>query len=196
MKNIISFTGHRPNKLGGYDFNTKHNILIRQYFGRLLLQTIIKSDDNFHFITGGAIGFDQMMFHVCYLLRDKYFTNKDKITVELAIPFKKQYIMWRDIDKQRHFEHLKLADICTEVDTIEKYKCDKVHIELYHKDKMQLRNMYMVDNANTIYALWNGTSGGTNNCVKYAKSLKKNVIITHPDLFNTILEKEFKDEIV
>ncbi len=37
----------------------------------------------------------------------------------------------------------------------------------------QKRNEYMVDNADFVIAVWDGTSGGTANCVKYA--LKKEV---------------------
>ena len=44
---------------------------------------------------------------------------------------------------------------------------------------MQRRNEYMVDKADTLIAVWNGTSGGTANCVKYAK--KKGVDIVRLD---------------
>ena len=42
---------------------------------------------------------------------------------------------------------------------------------------MQERNIFMVDRADEILAVWNGTSGGTKNCIDYAK--KQNKIITN-----------------
>lgn len=181
---IITFTGHRPDKLGGYDFFSPLNNEIRKYFGNFL-NKYIRNYTNIQFITGGAIGFDQMAFHICKILRDDIYT-KESIILELAVPFKKQYMMWNDVDKQRHFEHIKLADKVTEVDTLEKYKCDKVPIEWYHRDKMQLRNMYMVDNADLVIALWNNSKGGTANCINYAKKLKKEVIIINPSIFSKV----------
>lgn len=43
----------------------------------------------------------------------------------------------------------------------------------------QKRNEYMVDNADMLIAVWDGSSGGTANCVKYA--LKKEVPIWRID---------------
>jgi uncharacterized phage-like protein YoqJ len=42
--------------------------------------------------------------------------------------------------------------------------------------KMQSRNEWMVNQADTVLALWNGSSGGTANCVAYANKVGKPVI--------------------
>ena len=39
--------------------------------------------------------------------------------------------------------------------------------------KMQVRNKWMVDNSDLVLALWNGTDGGTANCVRYAEKVGK-----------------------
>lgn len=39
----VCFTGHRPNKLGGYDWNSKKNILIRKCIKNEILILIGKS---------------------------------------------------------------------------------------------------------------------------------------------------------
>ena len=39
--------------------------------------------------------------------------------------------------------------------------------------KMQERNKWMVDHCDEVLALWNGTSGGTSNCVAYANKIGK-----------------------
>jgi uncharacterized phage-like protein YoqJ len=37
--------------------------------------------------------------------------------------------------------------------------------------KMQVRNEWMVDSSDGVVALWNGTAGGTANCVRYAEKV-------------------------
>ena len=41
---------------------------------------------------------------------------------------------------------------------------------------MQKRNEYMVDLADKVIAVWNGSTGGTYNCVKYAEKCGKEII--------------------
>lgn len=52
--------------------------------------------------------------------------------------------------------------------------------ETYTEGCMQKRNEYMVDQADYVYAVWNGTSGGTGNCVKYAKEQGVFIYIEDP----------------
>ena len=45
---------------------------------------------------------------------------------------------------------------------------------LYKPSVMQKRNIYMVDKCDRLMAVWNGKkSGGTYNCIEYAKSVNK-----------------------
>jgi uncharacterized phage-like protein YoqJ len=39
----------------------------------------------------------------------------------------------------------------------------------YRAELMQIRNEWMVDRCDLLIAVWNGTPGGTANCVAYAK---------------------------
>jgi len=53
----------------------------------------------------------------------------------------------------------------------------------YSIDKMQKRNEWMVDNCDLLIAVWNeDKSGGTYNCIQYAKSVNKEVIYVNPTL--------------
>ena len=45
---------------------------------------------------------------------------------------------------------------------------------------MQLRNQYMVDQADYIVAAWDGTKGGTGNCVDYAVKQHKTIYCLDP----------------
>ena len=56
----VCFTGHRPNKLGGYNWNSEKNILIRNCIKNEIVNLLRKyPNEDFHFICGGALGFDQ-----------------------------------------------------------------------------------------------------------------------------------------
>lgn len=39
----------------------------------------------------------------------------------------------------------------------------------YTRTCMQMRNQWMVDHCDALVAIWDGSSGGTENCVNYAK---------------------------
>jgi len=45
---------------------------------------------------------------------------------------------------------------------------------------MQARNQWMVDNCDILIAVWDGTPGGTANCVKYATKVNRRVIYIVP----------------
>lgn len=171
----ICFTGNRPNKLGGYNWDNPKNMKIML---KLLkkVESIIENnkDEKFHFICGGALGIDQMSFHICNKLKEKY---PGKIILEMAIPFKDQPNAWfNEVDINRYILHKNQADIITYVDELENYKFDRVPTGVYHPAKLQIRNKYMVDNSDLVIAVWDTSPGGTKNCVNYAKKHNKNII--------------------
>ncbi len=47
---------------------------------------------------------------------------------------------------------------------------------------MQKRNEWMVDNCDMLVAVWDGTDGGTYNCIDYAKRMKKPRILIDPNI--------------
>jgi len=170
-RTVITFTGHRPNKLYGYQWDTPGNKIIMNRLTVAILNCMRDSGHTeFLFICGGALGIDQMAFHILTELRTKL-SSKYKIKIQLAIPFKDQPIKWNDQqDRNRYRKHLLLADEIVYVDTLEKYdRCKDVPHGAYHKDKLLIRNEYMVDHADHIIATWNGDKqGGTAHCVRYA----------------------------
>ncbi len=64
---------------------------------------------------------------------------------------------------------IKLADKVILVYEIEEYKSDNINV------KLDNRNKYMVNNSDYVLAVWNGSSGGTYNCIKYAKKQNKKI---------------------
>ncbi len=173
----ICFTGHRPDKLGtGYSITSERVVA----YSDLLLNTLvplIENENAKRFTSGGAIGIDQIAFWTVHRLKERY----PFLINVLAIPFEKQYTVWRN-QELVHWYHqmVSLADEVVYVDTVAGYRHDHLPVGDYSATKMELRNQYMVDTSDKVIAVWNGTSGGTGNCVKYAKKKGKPVIQLHP----------------
>ena len=46
----------------------------------------------------------------------------------------------------------------------------------YHVTKMQIRNERMVDDSDLVLAFYDGSTGGTHNCIRYAQRQHKSVM--------------------
>lgn len=138
---IIAGTGHRPDKLGGYN---------NEAFLRLVkvCEEYLKEEKPELVISGVALGFDMALFQAA--------VNLD-IPVLAAVPFEGQESRWSDKVKKYYFNLLSKAKEVV-------YVCDAG----YAAWKMQKRNEYMVNACDKIVACWDGSQGGTGNCVKYA----------------------------
>lgn len=174
-----TFTGHRPNKLYGYNLDAYEYKLLAQELTKLL-KVLIEEKGVRRFISGGAIGFDTVAFICVDYLKREY----EGIENILAVPFANQYIKWGTVDRDRYFKMKELADEVVYVDTIEEYKRkNDSPIGEFSNSKMQRRNEYMVNNSDYIIGLWDSIKkGGTYNCIEYAKNkhTKDNIIIINP----------------
>ncbi len=144
---IVAGTGHRPNKLGGYS---------KEAFTKLLTLAENILDEEFDvttIISGMALGWDQALAQAA--------VNKN-IPFIAAVPFFGQESMWPKESQEQYTNLLKQAD-----DIV--YVCDKG----YAPWKMQVRNEYMVDKCDWLLALWDGSFGGTANCLNYARKQNK-----------------------
>lgn len=152
---IVAFTGHRPNKIGGYSDNP-----IQQKIRRAIKDTLIKLQPE-KAISGMALGVDQWAAEICVEL---------KIPFIAAVPFLGQEKIWPAASQQKFRELLKKADTVQIV-------CDGE----YAAWKLQKRNEWMVDHCGTLIAIWDGTRGGTGNCVEYAKSIGRDIYRINPN---------------
>lgn len=150
---IYAATGHRPNKLGNeYQMVGPYSDFIRKEIKAILLH-----DKPNVIISGMALGVD-MIFAQCGIDLG--------IPVIAAIPFKGQESKW-PFKSIRVYQNI-LAN---------KLVCQKIVSEGdYSAAKMQTRNEWMVDNCDVLVAVWDGTPGGTGNCVKYAESKNKKIL--------------------
>ena len=152
---IVAFTGHRPDKLGGYKLPNDTYIRVCQR-----IDTALKELNPEKVITGMALGVDQWAASIAHKLGIPYLA---------AIPFEGQEKAWPEAS-QKTFRLLR------------KLASEEVIVSPggYSADKMQVRNIWMVDHCDTLIAVWDGTSGGTGNCVEYAKSVNKEIYYIDP----------------
>lgn len=145
---IICGTGHRPNKLGGYDEETSVHL------HNLAFDWLVANEPEL-VISGGALGWDQALAAAA---------RSAKIPFALALPFPGFEDRWPTKSKE-YLYGLMQSVLCQE--TV--FVCP----EGYAGWKMQKRNEYMVDRADKVLALWDGSTGGTGNCINYANKVKK-----------------------
>ena len=143
----IAFTGHRPNRLYGYDLNNPRYKQLSKILKRLLDEIDYDNPGKgLKGIVGGALGFDTLAYNTLYNKKiSGEFPEYNSLKIEMAIPFRNQNIKWNYIDKVKYSFCLEHSDKITYVDKEEKYKIKGVQEDIYHISKMQKRNEYMVD---------------------------------------------------
>ena len=147
MSLIVAFTGHRPQKLGGFGES------LLQMWVRVKLREALVDLQPTEAISGMALGVDQWAAEICVELGIPFIA---------AVPCDGQEQTWPPPSQRRYHDLLKKA----------------AHVEIvcpgpYESWKMQRRNEWMVDNADVVIAVWDGSSGGTANCARYAQKQKK-----------------------
>jgi uncharacterized phage-like protein YoqJ len=175
-KRTACFTGHRPGKYGDYDIKHESNKPIIKALTNAIELAINQEGIN-RFISGGALGVDTLAFYSVHKLKEKY----EGTTNILALPFEQQDKIWTPEQKKWYRKMIELADEVIYVDTLEAYKIKDLKVGEYHPAKMQKRNEYMVDHSFVVIAMWDGSNGGTGNCVRYARKLYENRILYHID---------------
>lgn len=179
----VCFTGHRPRKLGtGYSITNERVIMYSELLRKHIEELITEQHVN-TFISGGAIGIDQIAFWTVERLRQKYPLIKNIV----AVPFLDQYTAWKNEELvswyhkmiQRAYQVVYVDELGFQ-DT--RYYGD-TQVGEYSAKKMQLRNQYMVDHSDIVMAVHDGSSGGTANCVNYALDQKKKIIQLQPIKF-------------
>lgn len=193
----VCFTAHRPKQLfGTYDLvNPKASLLIEKLTETL--EKLIEDEGVDTFISGGALGGDQLAFICVNALKKKY----PHIRNILAAPYRDQAKGWeeqlekakregwgkaiQDLEKTllRYARILELADEVVYVDELPAYLPRGMKPEQTGKHsnaKLQIRNVYMVDHADIVIAIFDGSKGGTYNCVKTARAKGKRLIVLDP----------------
>jgi uncharacterized phage-like protein YoqJ len=155
-KRTVAFTGHRPNRLGGYRIpNATWTAVTREI--RRALEDVNPTEA----ISGMALGVDQWAAQICIDMNIPFIA---------AVPFEGQESVWPEESKKTYKNLLDKAQRIVVV-------CEGK----YAAWKMQKRNEWMVDNSDVLIAVWDGESGGTANCVAYAESVGKKIVRISPE---------------
>jgi len=138
---ILAATGHRPDKLGGYspDVSSMLRRLAASCIGELRPDQVI---------SGMALGWDIAVAEAALLAG---------VPLTAAVPCRDQDVRWPPEARERYRRILARAS--------------RVHVVspgAYSPAKMQRRNVWMVDRCDLLLALWDGSRGGTANCLAYA----------------------------
>lgn len=113
-----------------------------------------------------ALGVDQWAANIAYKLGIPFIA---------AVPFEGQELAWPQPSQKMFHQLLKLA-------------CEIVIVSPggYAAVKMQIRNEFMCNKCDKLIVVYNGDpTGGTANCVKYAKSIGKEIILIDPKIPRT-----------
>jgi uncharacterized phage-like protein YoqJ len=173
----VGATGHRSDKMGGWKdslggYDNKHPLVVQLRTALLeVLEELIVNQGKTRFISGGALGFDTMFFWAVNHLKQKY----PHIENVLAVPFMKQYIRWKPQQRYWYHEMVKKADTFFDVARQEDYNTrehekgkNPIPLDDFSHEKMDKRNHFMVDQSGVMVAFFDGSKGGTGNCVRYA----------------------------
>lgn len=152
----IAITGHRPKALFGYDLNNPSYAKLRTAIKSALLQFGCTE-----LYTGMALGVDQLAALAVIDLK----SEGHDIKLHAAIPCQNHSCKWPQSSRSLYDAILS--------------KCDTqvlVTDAPYSPKLMQDRNIYMVDRADMVVAVYEpGTPGGTKNCIDYAIKTGKKI---------------------
>jgi uncharacterized phage-like protein YoqJ len=140
---IVAGTGHRPSQLGGYSQQ------VRLALGGLATEYLSQTQPE-KVISGMALGWDQALAGASIALGIPFIA---------AVPFKGAQAAWARADQERFHRLLEMAE------TVE-FVCSEYAPQIR---SFQIRNEWMVDRADRMAALWDGSWGGTHNCIAYAR---------------------------
>jgi len=147
---IVAGTGHRPDKLGGY------GMLATERLNKFALRWLTDHPNATTVISGMAIGWDQALACAALIKQRKLIC---------AIPFHGQEKLWPAMAQRKY------RRILMEAEEVHYISDGKFPIR-----DMHLRNKWMVDRSTHMLALWNGSAGGTANCIRYANDVGRPVI--------------------
>lgn len=167
---IISITGHRPNGLPreyGYNLNNEAWTKLKEYIEATIEECYkyATKNEELTLVTGMALGVDTVFWEVAAKLRK---SNKN-IRIEAALPFIGQEKKWTEESQKQYKQMLS-----------ESNKVTIVSEGGFATYKMMARNRYMVNKSDIVIAVICKETGGTAQCVKYAKEHNKVVIEINP----------------
>lgn len=164
----VSFSGHRPESLGGYDKTAPMNAEVRAFLWNAIDR--LRQRGYRQFISGGALGVD--------LWAAELVLNYHDNELIMAIPFEDYGSNWvSEEDKDFLATYRRIASKTIIV-------CEGGYFDEDGKPqkwKNHARNQWMMENSDLIVAVWNGSAkGGTASAVRGGKKAGREFIRYNP----------------
>lgn len=162
----LAFTGHRPESLPyGENELSAMGIAVKAMLLTEIMDSAAKGCDTYY--AGCARGGDLLFAEQVLLVKATEYPDIRLISV---VPHEGQANSWSEAWRDRYFRVLELS---SDVVTLS---------PRYTRDCYHVRNRYMVDHADTLLALYNGSpTGGTAYTVNYARQKNKEIIVIDPN---------------
>lgn len=163
VQQAVCFTGHRPERLGGY-FPNPIQARVKDSLRKAVENAVQERIENF--ISGGALGVDQWAAEIILEMKGK----GASVQLCIAKPFRGQEERWNTDTKKAYEKMLKISD-----------QVIKVSEGGYAAWKMHKRNRWMVDQSRYVIAVWDHEKkGGTWSCLEYAAKKGKQIFVIDP----------------
>ena len=177
----VAFTGRRPKDLVGYNKQSYEPFMsdLRVLVFELYCHGIRR------FITGGAQGFDQLVFWAVYWLRKQY-PDVENI---VYVPFKHQPNRWLDSGLFSKHEY----ELMMKHKTSHKVIVPNCPMQQWAMVRAyEERNHQMVNDSNGLIGLypddqWRYNKGGTAECLRYAEIVNCPTLLLRYNITNDIL---------
>lgn len=168
----LSLTGHRPDKLAGYNLNVPFYDRLRHR----LIRIIERSLDNYEIVechSGMALGADTVWAQAIVECQQKY--GKDRIKFIAEIPSKEQPSGWRENDQKMWHYLMSKADSFNEYSEANKGKS--------YPYILNQRNIGMIKACDILIAVYDNKikKGGTANGVRDGIRMNKFITYIRPD---------------
>lgn len=167
----LALTGHRPDRLAGYDLSALYYRCMRDYLLGVIKKYLTKYDTVVCH-SGMALGADTVW--AIAIVKAQSIYGKDRVKFHAEIPSRDQYHKWSKADQERWKYLIYVAQEVT--DYFDQHK--------HYVQILDDRNVGMIDKCDVLITIWDGQPfGGTYKAIKYAEGKGKQLINLEPDMF-------------
>lgn len=177
----IALTGHRPEKLDGYNLSTPGYRRLQTDLETYIANALKRADVVIGH-SGLALGADTVWAEAILAMRERH---PGRVFFHAEIPMMEQWEAWfKKSDVERWERFVALADEKTVYGSLAGLDKKSVARKKEASRLLNRRNEGMIDHADELLGLYDGHSrGGTANALAYAKKVNKYTFVVSPDVY-------------